>query len=327
MCDELEITRADERKEVDTKLSVVIAIRDPERAAPIQELHKDYKRQLERIGLPHEFVYVVEGDHPGVVTELSQLKESGEEIKILVFAQWYGDATVLSAGFEHATGDVLLTLPAYHQIDPEAIPSLVPALEDSDMVVVRRWPRVDGALTRVQIRGFHAILRVLLGFDFHDLGCSVRIFKRKILNTVHIYGDQHRFLPVLASHYGFKVKEVEVAQTKHDTFQRHTSIGVYVNRLLDLLSIFFLAKFTKKPLRFFGFSGLLIFGSGFLLMFYLAVQRLFMGVPLADKPVLLLGILLIVLGTLLFAIGLIGEMIIFTHAKDLKEYTIDKVIN
>ena len=326
--DEAESTSVDEGGgQVDAELSVIIAVRDPERAAPIQQLYREYKQQLARTGRRCEFIFVVEGNHAALIEDLRQLKERGEPIKVLVFARWYGDATVLLAGFEHASGSELLTLPDHHQIEPEAIPSLVAALEGNDMVVVRRRPRASGMLTRFQVRTFHAIQRGLLDTSFQDLGCDVRVLKKKVFENIHVYGDQHRFLPVLASHYGYRVAEIDAPHAVQDDRQPHFSLEVSVKRLLDLLSIFFLTKFTKKPLRFFGFAGLAVFLSGFGLTLYLTIQRLFMGMALADKPVLLLGILLIVLGTLFFAIGLIGEMIIFTNAKDLKEYTIDEIIN
>lgn len=311
----------------DTLLSVVIAVRDSERAAPMRQLYGDYKEQLSDAGLRYEFIFAVQGDHPDVIDDLRRLKKEGEPIKILVFSKWYGGAMVLSAGFDHASGSVLLTLPAYHQIDPQAIPSLFPALEQNDMVAVRRSPRVDGIVTRIQVWAFHAVLRGLLGFDFHDLGCSVIAFRREILDTVNLYGDQHRFFPVLTSHHGFKVKEIEAPQTEEDTFQSHLSLTTYVNRLLDLLSVLFLTKFTRKPLRFFGATSLISLLTGGGITLTLTIQRLFMGVPLRDKPMLLLGILLIVLGVLLLAIGLIGEMIIFTRADDLEGYTVEKIID
>ncbi len=311
----------------ETAISVVIAVRDPERAAPIPQLYEEYKTQLEKVGRPYEFVFAVEGDAPDVVEVLRRLAEAGEPVKTLVFSKWYGGATVLSAAFDHVSGDVVLTLPAYHQIDPEALPSLFPPLEENDMVVVRRWPRTDGLATRIQVRVFHGILRGVLGADFNDLGCSVAAFRKEVVDAIDLYGDQHRFLPVLASHRGFRVKEIEAPQTAQDTFQSHLSVGTYVNRLLDLVAVFFLTKFTRKPLRFFGATGLasLVGGGGITLS--LTVERLFMGVPLKNKPMLLLGILLIVLGTLLFAIGLIGELIIFTNAEEAKEYTVDKIVD
>jgi len=248
--------------DIDVQLSIVIAVRDPHRAAPMEKLFREYKEQIEKTGLHYEFIFVIEGDHPSVIDTLTSLKENGEKIKIFVFAKWYGDATSLSAGLDHATGSLVLTLPAYHQIDPEAIPSIIESMNRSDMIIVRRWPRADGAFTRFQVRAFHAVLRKMLGFNFNDLGCSVRLMKKKVIESVQIYGDQHRFYPVLASHNGFKVKEVDAPQTNDDTFQKHFSVSLYINRLLDLLSIFFLAKFTKKPLRFFGFTGLVVLVSG-----------------------------------------------------------------
>lgn len=309
-----------------TNLSVVIAVRDPKRAASIPQLYEEYKEQLDAVGQPYEFVFAVEGSAPEVLEDLRQLAEDGEPVTTLVFAKWYGGATVLSAAFDHASGEVIVTLPAYHQIDPQSIPSLFPPLEENDMVVVRRWPREDGLMTRVQVRAFHAILRGLLGFHFNDLGCSVTAFRKEILDVVDLYGDQHRFLPVLTSHRGFKVKEIEAPQTTQDTFQSHLSVGSYVNRLLDLVAVFFLTKFTRKPLRFFGATGVTMLLGGGGITLTLTIQRLFMGVPLRNKPMLLLGILLIVLGVLLFSIGLIGEMIIFTNARDMKEYTVEEII-
>ncbi|MBD3276102.1 MAG: glycosyltransferase [Candidatus Marinimicrobia bacterium] len=310
-----------------TQLSVVIAIRDPQKADPLHPLYLEYKEQVLRTGLSFEFIFVVEGNHPSVVEELVKIKESGENITILVFAKWYGDSTVLSAGFDHAAGDIIMTLPVYRQIDPDSIPGLLTGLEENDMVAVRRYPRHDGFFSKIQVRIFHFILRGLLGFNFHDLGCSVRIFRKSVIKKIEIFGDQHRFLPVLASHHGFRVREMDAPQARDDKANKVLAAGLYVNRILDLMSIFFLAKFTKKPLRFFGFSGFLIFVGGSLITVILAFQRIFNNIPLADRPMLLLGVLLIVLGTLLFAIGLIGEMIIFTHAKAVKEYTIDKIIN
>lgn len=311
----------------ESKLSVIIVVRDPERASPIQQLYFDYKEQVEKTGLNYEFIFVIQGRHPKVFVPLSQLKAQGERLKVLVFAKWYGEATALNAGFEHASGTIVLTLPAYHQVDPEAIPSLIDGLAENDMVIVRRWPRVDSKLNRLQTRFFHFILRKMLGVTFRDLTCSIRAMKRTVVESVHMYGDQQRFFPILASNYGFKVTEVELPQTKQDAFSRYFPAGVYIRRLLDILSIFFLVKFTAKPLRFFGLNGLFVFAVGVLFSAVLVVQRLFWGEALADRPALLLGVLLIVLGILLFAIGLVGELIIFVHAKDIKEYRIEKIIN
>ena len=308
-------------------LSVVIAVRQPDKAAPIAELYATYKEQIEKLNKSYEFVFILEGKHTAFFDALVNLKETGEPIKILVFARLYGEATALTAGFDHASGDVILTLPAYHQIDPASIPSLFDEMKENDMVIVRRWPRVDGKVNRTQTRLFHFFLKKMMGVSFHDLTCSIRVLKRSVIEHVHMYGDQQRFFPILASRFGFRVKEVEVAQAKEDAFDRRFSAGVYLRRFLDLLSIFFLVKFTAKPLRFFGLNSFFVFSLGLILTLILVFQRIFTLQPLADRPALLFGVLLIVLGVLLFAIGLIGELIIFVNARELKEYRIEKIVN
>ncbi len=195
------------------------------------------------------------------------------------------------------------------------------------MVLARRWPRRDSLLNRLQNRLFNFLLRLSTDLEIHDAGCSARAFKRNVIEEIQLYGDLHRFFPVMAHRQGFHVIELNITQSKKDIHQRLYSPGLYVRRLLDLLTIFFLIKFTKKPLRFFGLVGTTLFGLGIVSSLYIIAERLFFDVPLADRPALFLSSLLIILGVQIIAIGLIGEIIIFTHAKDLKEYKIDKIIN
>jgi hypothetical protein len=165
------------------------------------------------------------------------------------------------------------------------------------------------------------------GSAFEDLGSGVRAFRREVVTEVPLYGDQHRFLPLLAKHLGFRVCEVDVQQSSREKFFRIYRPGVYPRRLLDLLTVFFLIKFTKKPLRFFGLIGVTTSAIGGLIMLYLLVERLSRGIALAERPALLLSSLLVVLGIQIFALGLLGELIIFTHAKDIKEYMIEEIID
>ena len=142
-----------------------------------------------------------------------------------------------------------------------------------------------------------------------------------------MYGDQDRFLPLLAAKYGFKVDEVKVTQAQKDVVQKFYPFSNYVSRFLELISIFFLVKFTKKPIRFFGSTGLITFSIGFILAIILFIERAFLGVALADRPIVLISILLMIFGIQSFAIGLVGELIIFTHAKDFKDYIIESVVS
>ena len=307
------------------ELSVIIPV--VERYDDIAELYGLYKKGLEDSRHSHEFIFVLDGDFGVVLAVLKRLIAEGEKIKVIQLARGFGEATALTIGIQHSSGNVILTMPAYQQIEAYEIPRLVESLKDCDMVIARRWPRKDSLLNRIQSRVFHMFLNPVSEFKFHDIGCGVRVFRKQVAQEVHIYGDQHRFLPILAYKYGFRVLEVDAVQSQKDTLQRVYSPGIYVRRILDIFSIFFLVKFTKKPLRFFGILGSSIFAVGFLILLSLLFAKVFQGVALANRPILLLGTLLVVLGAQIFAIGLLGEIIIFTHAKDIKEYTIDKIIN
>ncbi len=306
------------------ELSVIIPI--TERHDPVKELFHEYKQGLNATGLNYEIIYVLDGEQPKAMEALNELRNT-EDFTTITLAKWFGEATALNAGFSESSGKLILTLPAYQQVDSEAIPALVSALQDNDMVVARRWPRKDAFFNRLQLKIFNFFLRSFTDLDIHDAGCSARIFKRRVIEDVHIYGDLYRFLPIMAHRQGFRITEIDTPQSQRDAFRRVYSPGLYLRRLLDIFTIFFLVKFTKKPLRFFGLVGTSLFGVGLLATTYLIVERLFFDVALANRPALFLSSLLIVLGIQVIAIGLIGEIIIFTHAKDLKEYKIDKIIN
>lgn len=305
------------------ELSVVIPV--GKRVDDIEALHHDYRRGLDRCGLSYEMIYVLDGDRDEG-RQLARLRADGEPLEIVKLGRSFGEATALMVGFANADGARLMTLPAYFQVDSNDFPKLVAAATDVDLVVARRWPRRGGRFETLRRDGFHALLRAITRQSFRDLGCGVRIMSRRVANEITIYGDQHRLLPVLAAQQGFAVREVDVAQSAQDEFRGRYRLREYVHRLLDLFTVFFLTRFTKKPLRFFGMIGSATVALGALFVGILIVQRMLFDMPLADRPALLLSCLLLVLGVQLFALGLLGELIIFTHAKDLKEYKVADVI-
>lgn len=305
-------------------LSVIVPV--TERFDEVRELYFRYRDAVRASGLDFEITYVLDGRYPDVLAELKSLIDEGERLRVIALSRPFGEATAIMVGFNHAAGERILTLPAYEQVEPSGIPRLIAALDHCDLALARRWPRIDSRLNRFQAGAFHFILNRITGLRFHDMGCGARAMNRRVLGEITLYGDQHRFLPVLAFRQGFRVEEVEVPQSPHDARQRLYRPGVYLRRLLDMLSVFFLTKFTKKPLRFFGLLGSGLFAIGAALVAWLGVERLLSDVPLADRPLLLLASLLVVLGIQIFAIGLVGEIIIFSHAKDIKDYTIDEII-
>ena len=305
-------------------LSAIVPV--TERLHDVESLYWAYKAGIEAVGLAYEFIYVLDGDFSEALSTLQGLRQKGEPIEIIALAKWFGEATALTIGFAHAAGDIFVTLPAYPQIVPDEISRLVAGLKDYDMVIARRFPRRDSILNVIQSKVFHFLLNTMIAVPFHDLGCGVRALKRRVAEELNIYGDQHRFLPLLAAQQGFKVLELDAAQAKEDTFKRVYSPGVYIRRMLDILTIAFIVKFTRKPLRFFGLIGSFTLALGTLGAVYLAIERLYFGGALADRPALVLAVLMMVMGFQMIAVGLIGELIIFTHAKDVKEYRVERIV-
>ena len=307
-------------------ISVIITCSANQRRDDAQSLYYSYKRLIEETNMESEFIYVTDDSTDDFLGQLKELQKKEEDIKIIKTARWFGDASALNIGFEEASGNLILTLPAYQQVNNKEISLIINSFNDADLVIARRVRKKDNIFFRIQAKVFHSLVQLFIGMHYKDLGCGVRLFNRDVLEHIYIYGDQIRFLPLLANKYGFKVKEVEVEQSVALHSHGVYSPGHYAERLVDLISIFFLIKFTKKPLRFFGFPGFIIFSAGTLLAFYLFYERMFLSIGLADRPIVLISILLIVFGIQLFAIGIVAEIIIFTHSKDSKEYIVEEII-
>lgn len=307
------------------EVSVIVPVGS--RHADIAELYTEYKAGLQALGKSYEVIFVIDGPRPPAAASLQKLLSTGEGITVISLTRSFGEATALMAGFQRAAGRTIVTLPAYYQIEGAEIGKLVRALDESaDLAIGRRWPRAGGAFESLRRNVFHGLTALVTDLRFRDLGCGARAMNRRVLEEITLYGDQHRFLPVLANRQGFRVVEIDVKQSSKDHFDGSYRSREYAHRGLDLFTVFFLVRFTKKPLRFFGMLGASTFAVGALLVLWLMIERLFFGEALADRPALLLSSLLVVLGLQLFALGLLGELIIFTHARDIKDYQIDKVL-
>lgn len=305
-------------------LSAIIPVGN--RHGDLAALYREYRSALAALGRSAEFIFVLDGPQPKAAEQIEHLLRAGEKLTVIELTRQFGEATALMAGFQRASAHVIVTLPAYYQIEASEIGKLVRALDSADMAIGHRWPRAGGALERARRSLFHGILGKVTGQRYRDLGCSARAFDRRVLEEISLYGDQHRFLPVLANRQGFRVAEIDVRQSPRDRFDGTYTPRDYVRRALDIFSVFFLVRFTKRPLRFFGMVGAITFGLGALITAWLVIDRLFLGHALGDRPALLLSSLLVVLGLQLFALGLLGELIIFTHAREMKDYKVDRII-
>lgn len=306
-------------------LAVIVPV--SERHDDARKLYMEYRQAVAATTATFEFIYVLDGSFDALRRELIALRDDGEPIRLIDLPRGAGEATALMMGANATSAARLLILPAHYQVDPAGLPAFIAAFGRSDLLLGRRWPRSDSLLNRMATGAFSLILRHLTGQNFHDLGCGVRMLRRRVLEEITIYGDQHRFLPLLARQRGFTVEEFDIRQSDQDKRLRLYAPGIYFRRLLDLLAVFFLVKFTRKPLRFFGLIGTGLMAIGALVTAVVIVQRLLFEVPLADRPALLLGVLMVVIGLQLFALGLLGELIIFTHARELKDYTVAEQVN
>jgi glycosyltransferase involved in cell wall biosynthesis len=275
----------------DVELSVIVPVGG--RQADPATLYAEYKTGLDAMRQRYEMIFVLDGPREKFAAGLRALLDAGERFTVISLSRPFGEATALMAGFEHASGQVIVTLPAYHQIEAADVAKLVAGLDSADVVIGHRHPRAGGPFERM----------------------------RRAL-----YGEQHRFLAVLADRQGFRVREADVRQSAKDRFEGVYQPREYTRGFLDIFTVFFLVRFTKRPLRFFGMVGVTTFAVGAIAVTWMVIERLFFSQGLADRPALLLASLLVVLGLQLFALGLLGELMIFTHARGLKDYQIERVI-
>ncbi len=309
-------------------VSVIIPV-GSRHARDITGLIGEYRSGLDTLGAAYEIIVVLDGPKPDIAGNVQRLLGpvgGAGNITVISLTRRFGEATALMAGFQRAQGETLVTLPAYYQIEGREVARLVSAVSSADLVIGRRWPRAGGRFEILRRDAFHRMIASVTGQRFNDLGCGARAMKRRVLEEIPLYGELHRFLPVLANRQGFRVVEVDLQQSPRDRYEGGYPLRDYVRRALDIFTVFFLVRFTKKPLRFFGMLGASTFAVGAMLVTWLAIDRLVFLHPLADRPALLLSSLLVVLGMQLFALGLLGELIIFTHAREIKDYQIDTVI-
>jgi glycosyltransferase involved in cell wall biosynthesis len=300
-------------------ISVVVPV--VERPDDLLAVYHAFAAELERRAADFEFIFVFDGRF-APPSELVTLGRSNDRVRILRFAREFGETAALRIGIEKSRGDLLLTLPAYFQVQPEGVSRLLEAVNrGADLAVAHRYPRLDSWLNRMQSRAFHRMIGGVTQQKFHDMACGVRVMRRSVAESLPLYGDLHRFIPALALREGYQVEEVSVPQHPKDAGTRVYGPGVYFRRLLDIGAFFFLAKFTERPLRFFGLVGSVFLGSGVILSLVLLVQRV-EGQGIANRPALLFAVLLLALGVQLLGLGLVGEIIVHLRAPHRRVYRV-----
>jgi hypothetical protein len=300
------------------ELSVIVTV--VERPEPLDALYREYAAVLASCGRSYEFIFVAHPFFHEMLEPLLVLQRQGESLRTIESPRSIGETALLRMGLADARGSIVITVPAYRQVQPSALRELLAAVDGGvDLAVARRWPRLDSKVNRLQHLALHLTAGRLANGTLHDIACGVRAARRDVLQDIPLYGDFARFLPLLAIYNGYSVVEVASAQHPSDLPRRVYGPGVYVRRLIDILGLYFLLRFTEKPLRFFGLIGSVLAGIGGVALIVMFVQRL-LGQPLGNRPLLLLAVLLATLGVQAIALGLVGEMIVHFNASRRRSY-------
>lgn len=304
-------------------ISVIIPVMVRDDGA--EAMWKTYHDALVKTGRTFEFIYVLDGPHATYAEALARLGGEEAGIRVVALNRSFGETACLQEGVRQARGDTLLFLPAHLQVVPESISVLLETGKSFDVVAGARDRRRDRMMSRWRGRVFNWFAR-FAGSKFDDPGCTARVVRRHVFDELHLQSDQHFFLPLLAERLGFSVKQTLLEQAEVDRRFRAHRPGDYVTRLMDIIGLAFMTRFLHKPFRFFGTIGASLLALGVACGLYVVVQRNFGQIPLADRPALLLTVLLIVLGIQVGAVGLMAEIVIFTRYRSTPAYRIDRIV-
>jgi dolichol-phosphate mannosyltransferase len=293
------------------KLSVVVPLLNEE--ATLERLYDELDETLARTGLDWEVVFVDDGSTDGSYRELVRLHAAHLNVRVVRLRRNFGKAAALAAGIEVAAGELIVTIDADLQDDPAEIPNLLAKLDDGfDVVSGWKCDRHDPFVRRFVSRIYNTATRLATGVKLHDMNCGLKVYRAEVFEHVRLYGERHRFVPVLAHHLGFSVAELPVNHRARQNGRSRFGIERYLRAPFDLLTIVFMGRYRYRPLHLFGGLGLTASVAGGAILGYLTVIKA-EGGGIGDRPLLLLGVLLVVVGIQFLSLGLIGEMLTSHH--------------
>jgi glycosyltransferase involved in cell wall biosynthesis len=321
-------------------LSVVIPVYNEENN--LEPLYSELSEELRKIGLAYEIIFVDDGSDDQSFSVLQKLHEVDESTKVIQFRRNFGQTAAFAAGFDQAQGDLIVTLDADGQNDPADISKLLKVMDEGDYDFVTGWRvnRREPAIRRFLSKTANRIISRSTHLIVHDRGCSLKLFKREIVQNLRLYGQLHRFLPELASSIGVKIAEVPVNDRSRTSGKsKYGSISRTPRVFLDMITVIYLLTFFTTPMRLFGSMAFVCGFIGFAIAAFMAVAKLYHGIiggwlgfkayEIGNRPLLLLAILLIVIGVQLLMMGFLGEMImrIYYESRDKPVYHIRQILD
>lgn len=306
------------------EISVLVPVLNE--AGSVSELCERVANVLDGLGRSFEIIFVDDGSNDGTPDRIREVRARDPRVKLVRLRRNFGKAAAISAGFDHARGRLLFTMDGDLQDDPEEIPRFLEKLEQEDLDLVSGWKRkrLDPIGKRYPSLLFNWVTRHLAQVPIHDFNCGFKAYRREVLEEVAVYGELHRYIPVLASRRGFRVGEIEVRH--HPRLHGVSKYGWdrFYKGLLDLITVLFITRYTRRPLHLFGLLGLVGLGTGLVINAYLA-GLWFLGEALSNRPLLLLGVLLMLVGMQVLTTGLIGEMITHKQFRRSDSYSVREI--
>ena len=308
-------------------LSVIIPLYNEEENLPL--LYEKLKEYLESLKKEYEILFVDDGSADRTLSILEEIQAKDNRVVVLSLRRNFGQTAAFAAGFDFARGDIVVTMDGDLQNDPADISKLLELIKDHDLVSGWRKKRKDPFFSR-RLPSLVAnwLISKVTGVKLHDYGCSLKAYRRDVIKNLKLYGEMHRFIPAVASWYGVRIAEVEVAH--HPRLKGKSKYGISrtLKVVLDLITVKFLQSFSTKPIQFFGPIGVVCGFLGFLISLYLAIDKIFLGHQIGGRPLLLLGALMIIVGIQLIGMGLLGEMLVRVYHESQRKptYVIKKIL-
>ncbi len=276
----------------------------------LKPLCEELKAALDGMDKSYEVLFIDDGSTDNGVQVLDDFRSEMPQIKVVSFRRNFGQTAAMVAGLDYAEGEIVVTLDADRQNDPADIPKMIEKIEEGyDMVCGWRFDRQDTYLSRkLPSMLANRLISHITDVNLHDYGCTLKAMRKELAKRVTLYGEMHRFIPAVASGVGAKIAEVKVNHRARTAGESKYGISRTFRVILDLITVKFLLRFHSRPLHFFGMPGLALGGVGGVILTYLTIARLFFGMPLSDRPILIFAFMLVIIGVQFILFGLIGEM-------------------
>jgi len=298
-------------------ISVVVPVRNEERSVAL--LVDELDSALQPLGIPWETIFVDDGSTDGTYAALTRLHAARDDVRVVRLRRNFGKAAALAAGFAQAGGEVIVTIDGDLQDDPAEIPHLLAKLEEGfDLVSGWKARRRDPLRRRLLSRVFNTVTRWISGVRLHDMNCGLKAYRAEVVRGLRLYGELHRFIPVLAHHRGFRIAELPVNHRPREHGRSRYGLERYLRGFLDLLTVSFIGRYRHRPLHLFGGLGLSLSLAGIGILVYLTIDKA-LGHAIGQRPLLILGVLLVVVGLQVFSLGLITELITSHHEERASE--------